>query len=87
MQEVPAASLGLLLAKAGGIARTRFAHADGQAHSLPAANDQLPPAKAASTTLLSFVLADLVRSLARAERILNTGRSTSTLASKPTRPL
>ncbi len=87
MQYIPAALLEPRLAKDGGIARTRFACTGGRARSLTAANDQLPPAKAAPTTLLSFVLADLVRSLARAERILNTGRLTSTPAIKPKRPL
>jgi len=86
-QQIPAVSRDLLLGKIGGIARARLVRVGGRDPSPTAANDQLPPAKTAPTELLSFVLADLVRSLARAERILNTRRLTSTLAVKPTRPL
>ena len=64
-QEVRAVSHNPLLTKDGDIAWTQLA-----------ANDDLPPARAASTTPLSFALADLVRGLARAERILTSGRPT-----------
>ena len=68
-----------LLTKIGGIPRIRLARVEGRDLSpTAAANDQPPPAKAAPKELLSLFLADLVRSLARAERLLNTPRSAAT---------
>ena len=52
--------------------------AGARARASVAANDQPVPPKAGPRKLLSFVLADLVRGLARAERLLDTPRPAAT---------